>query len=129
MTGGRVVVLGATGRNFAAGMSGGMAYVLDETGNFAALCNQGLVGLEALTDGEEGEQLKSLIFRHAELTRSPRATAILLDWDVYVLRFQRVMPHDYRRALAAQASVKGESVNRTPAEIELRAFEISLSSQ
>ena len=71
MTGGRVVVLGPTGRNFAAGMSGGVAYVLDEAGDFAVRCNQQMVGLESLEDPAEIEEIRQMIQRHAQLHPQP----------------------------------------------------------
>jgi glutamate synthase domain-containing protein 2/glutamate synthase domain-containing protein 1/glutamate synthase domain-containing protein 3 len=98
MTGGRVVVLGATGRNFGAGMSGGIAYVFDRDGGFAARCNQGMVGLEPL-DGDDEAFVKRLVERHRELTGSAPATALLADWANAARRFIKVMPHDYRAAL------------------------------
>ena len=71
MTGGKVVVLGPTGRNFAAGMSGGIAYVLDEAGDFATRCNMQMVGLEKLEDADEVEESARMIKRHAEYTEEP----------------------------------------------------------
>ena len=97
MTGGRVVVLGPTGRNFAAGMSGGIAYVLDEDGGFAARCNTQLVGLDPLEDDDE-ETVRALVAEHAERTGSPVAARVLADWNP--ARFVKVMPHDYKRALS-----------------------------
>jgi len=101
MTGGRVVVLGPTGRNFAAGMSGGIAYVLDETGDFPRRCNLQMVGLEPLSDPEEIEFVRDLIQRHAEYTRSERALKILVLWEEYRPKFVKVLPKDYRRMLQA----------------------------
>jgi glutamate synthase (NADPH/NADH) large chain len=100
MTGGRVVVLGRTGRNFAAGMSGGIAYVLDARGDFARRCNQELVDLEPVT-GRDERELQSIIARHADLTGSSVAEAVLSDWTLAVRTFVKVMPRDYGRALAA----------------------------
>src|SRR5207248_11669617 len=101
MTGGRVVVIGPTGRNFAAGMSGGIAYVLDEGGLFAGRCNTQLVGLEGLTDDNE-IALRALLEEHVERTGSTVAADLLADWDAD--RFVKVMPHDYRRALGLPAA-------------------------
>jgi glutamate synthase (ferredoxin) len=101
MTGGRVVVLGTTGRNFAAGMSGGVAYVLDETGDFALRCNQQMVGLESLDEPAEIEEVRAMIQRHAEYTQSDRARKVLALWEVIVPKFVRVMPKDYKRMLQA----------------------------
>jgi glutamate synthase (NADPH/NADH) large chain len=113
MTGGCVVVLGATGRNFAAGMSGGIAYVLDENGDFEARCNMAMVELEPVT-GEVGnaltrldtdmtqhdaERLHKLLENHARYTNSERAKDILANWQAYLPKFLKVMPTEYRRAL------------------------------
>jgi glutamate synthase (NADPH/NADH) large chain/glutamate synthase (ferredoxin) len=96
MTGGRVVVIGPTGRNFAAGMSGGIAYVLDDDGTFVNRCNTQLVGLEAL--GEEDEEaVRTLLQAHLKRTESPVAARVLDKWNP--LRFVKVIPHDYARAL------------------------------
>jgi glutamate synthase domain-containing protein 3 len=97
MTGGRVVVLGPTGRNFGAGMSGGIAYVYDEHHSFAGCCNTELVELERLSEHDEAE-LKDLIAEHAERTGSPVAARVSADWNA--ARFVKVIPHDYKRALA-----------------------------
>ncbi|MBF2075898.1 MAG: glutamate synthase large subunit [Synechococcales cyanobacterium C42_A2020_086] len=99
MTGGKVVVLGPTGRNFAAGMSGGIAYILDEAGDFATRCNQQMVGLESLEDPDEIEEVRQLIQRHADYTGSPKAARVLADWDANLPRFVKVMPRDYKRVL------------------------------
>ncbi len=102
MTGGRVVVLGPTGRNFAAGMSGGMAYVLDEDGRFERRCNMELVGLDPLED-EDVAAIRSLVTEHTERTGSPVAARVLAEWDALLPKFVKVMPHDYKRALAELA--------------------------
>ncbi|MGB3867142.1 MAG: glutamate synthase subunit alpha, partial [Xanthobacteraceae bacterium] len=127
MTGGIVVVLGKTGRNFAAGMSGGIAYVLDEDGGFPKLCNLAMVELEPLISeetvnaevyhqsgdleahgqvdvfanllGADIERLHVLISRHAKLTGSARAAEILANWATWLPKFRKVMPVEYRRAL------------------------------
>jgi glutamate synthase domain-containing protein 2/glutamate synthase domain-containing protein 3 len=99
MTGGRVVVLGPTGRNFAAGMSGGIAYVLDEKGDFARHCNQQMVGLKKLDNPDEIEQIWKMIQRHQTYTHSVRAGAILEDWEKFVPQFIKVLPKDYERVL------------------------------
>ncbi|HEY3699928.1 MAG TPA: glutamate synthase-related protein, partial [Spongiibacteraceae bacterium] len=102
MTGGRVVVLGATGRNFAAGMSGGLAYVLDETGDFSARCNMGMVELESVDDAEDIAELKALIQRHAEYTGSTVALRLLASWQNALAKFVKVIPTDYKRVLLQQ---------------------------
>ena len=111
MTGGRVVVLGKTGRNFAAGMSGGVAYVLDETGNFPAHCNMELVALEKLEDPDEIEQVWKQIQRHQAYTKSERATKILDGWKNYVPKFVKVMPQDYKRVLTSLKRVQSQGLS------------------
>jgi glutamate synthase (NADPH/NADH) large chain len=117
MTGGTVVVLGMTGRNFAAGMSGGIAYVYDEDGTFAGRCNPAMVAIEKVlpeTRQAKGEpmhngksdeaQLKSLIERHAAYTGSARAKSIVANWEIARDRFVKVFPNEYRRALGEMAA-------------------------
>jgi glutamate synthase (NADPH/NADH) large chain len=134
MTGGVVVVLGVTGRNFAAGMSGGIAYVLDEDDTFKSRCNMAMVELEPVPEEEEvaeqvyglandlethgrvdvmadlgtmdAERLQKLIGDHARYTGSKRAAEILAQWDKYRPLFRKVMPVEYRRALAEMAKEK-----------------------
>ncbi|OIO97107.1 MAG: glutamate synthase subunit alpha [Anaerolineae bacterium CG2_30_64_16] len=98
MTGGRVVVLGPTGRNFAAGMSGGIAYVLDEAGDFAQRCNRDLVDLEGM-DEEDAAAVREMIRQHVAHTGSARSQAILNRWDEMAPRFVKVIPRDYKRML------------------------------
>ncbi|MDE3155816.1 MAG: glutamate synthase large subunit [Acidobacteriota bacterium] len=117
MTGGCVVVLGETGRNFAAGMSGGVAYVLDPEGTFARRCNRELVDLEPLDDGEEAERVHDLIARHVVHTGSDHAARLLDGWDQARRQFVRVMPRDYRRVRDAEARARAE--NREPEFEEL----------
>jgi glutamate synthase domain-containing protein 2/glutamate synthase domain-containing protein 1/glutamate synthase domain-containing protein 3 len=100
MTGGVVAVLGRTGRNFAAGMSGGIAYVLDEDGSFETRCNPQLVSLETLED-DDAATLRALIAEHELRTGSPVAARLLVDWETTRAAFVKVMPNDYRRALEA----------------------------
>ncbi len=123
MTGGRVVVLGPTGRNFAAGMSGGIAYVFDERIEFARRCNSEMVQLTALEDAEEIETVKDMIFRHAEHTGSGRATEILLRWDESLPKWVRVIPNDYARVLETQKQMRREGLTREAAE--MAAFELN----
>jgi glutamate synthase (NADPH/NADH) large chain len=99
MTGGRVVVLGKTGKNFAAGMSGGIAYVFDADNNFEKLCNQEMVDLEPLT-GEDKLEIKRMIEQHLEYTGSTPARLLLDDWDNLSAGFVKVMPRDYKAVLA-----------------------------
>jgi glutamate synthase (ferredoxin) len=102
MTGGRVVVLGRTGRNFGAGMSGGIAYVYDEAGDFASRCNMEMVALERLEDSEDLDLVRGLMERHVEYTGSTVAGALLHDWPKVAERFVKVMPMEYRRVLYEQ---------------------------
>jgi glutamate synthase (NADPH/NADH) large chain len=101
MTGGRVVVIGETGRNFAAGMSGGLAYVLDEAADFKRRCNTGMVDLEPVVDTEDVETIKDLLARHIRFTQSPVAARLLVDWETAQEQFVKVIPKDYKRVLAA----------------------------
>jgi glutamate synthase (ferredoxin) len=121
MTGGRVAVLGPTGRNFAAGMSGGVAYVLDEDGDFHRRCNQTMVDLGPLENPDESRELRDMIRRHAFHTGSRRARQILRDWDVYRRRFVKVMPRDYRRMQQAIAGAQERGLDRD--EAVMAAFE------
>jgi glutamate synthase domain-containing protein 2/glutamate synthase domain-containing protein 3 len=105
MTGGRVVVLGATGRNFAAGMSGGIAYVYDTDRRFRSRCNAELVDLEELDEADD-EEIKGLIAEHAARTGSLPARNILASWGSRRERFVKVMPRDYRRVLEEQAQAE-----------------------
>ena len=101
MTNGTVVVLGATGRNFAAGMSGGRAFVYDDQGDFSTRrCNKAMVDLEPLEAGEDIAEVKALLERHRELTGSPRAAWILEHWAEAQERFIKVFPHEYKRVLS-----------------------------
>ncbi|MEE8141975.1 MAG: glutamate synthase subunit alpha, partial [Planctomycetota bacterium] len=102
MTGGRVVILGPTGRNFAAGMSGGIAYVWDTAGDFRETCNLGMVELERLESEEEIAELKELIERHHRYTGSTVAEKVLSQWDSILPQFVKVMPTDYKRFLEEQ---------------------------
>jgi glutamate synthase (NADPH/NADH) large chain len=100
MTGGRAVILGPTGRNFAAGMSGGIAYVWDVNGDFRSKCNLELVELEELTEIEDIAELKQLIQEHQQYTQSSVAAQILQSWPNILGQFVKVMPTDYKRVLA-----------------------------
>jgi len=121
MTGGQVVILGKTGRNFAAGMSGGVAYILDEAGDFATRCNMELVGLEKLTDTDEILDVWNLIKRHQTYTQSVRAAAVLADWKNLVPKFLKVMPQDYKRVLLSLKKVQSQGL--TGDEAVMAAFE------
>jgi glutamate synthase (ferredoxin) len=99
MTGGNVVVLGKTGRNFAAGMSGGLAFVLDEEGQFATRCNKGMVDLEPVVEADDIAFLKAAIERHLKFTGSAKAARLLADWAANVKKFVKVFPKDFRKVV------------------------------
>ena len=102
MTGGRVVILGKTGRNFAAGMSGGIAYVLDEAGNFDYFCNKGLVELSPVEDKADIKELQDMISKHLTYTQSSVAATILTNWEAYLPKFVKVIPFEYKKVLQEQ---------------------------
>jgi glutamate synthase domain-containing protein 3 len=118
MTGGRVVILGRTGRNFAAGMSGGVAYILDEAGDFPIRCNKAMVGLEALDDPEEIAIVRGMVERHVAHTGSERGKTVLAQWDALLPRWVKVMPKDYKRVLLA---LKGAEARGLSGEEAIRA--------
>ncbi len=150
MTGGVVVVLGETGSNFAAGMSGGVAFVLDESGGFQQRCNLAMVDLEPLADEDDhldalehrggdlethgvvdvvrsltqsdSRLLHRLVARHACLTQSPKAKEILAGWQRYRLRFVKVMPVEYRRALQ-QMQTRARAAERPGVGVAVGAAE------
>jgi glutamate synthase domain-containing protein 3 len=106
MTGGRVVVIGPVGRNFAAGMSGGIAYVYDDSGLLPRLYNADMVSLEKPDKPEDAATIRRLLENHVKFTDSPVARAILADWDTELAYFVKVMPNDYRRVLEHQAAIE-----------------------
>jgi glutamate synthase (NADPH) large chain len=108
MTRGLVVVLGKTGRNFAAGMSGGLAYVLDEDGSFAGNCNMGMVELHPLDLQSEIAQIHALLVRHHQYTASTVARRALDNWSDYIGKFVKVMPTEYRQVLERQLNMKSD---------------------
>ncbi|MFH0908052.1 MAG: glutamate synthase large subunit [bacterium] len=123
MTGGIIVVLGKTGRNFAAGMSGGIAYVLDEQGDFAQnRCNMEMIGLEALADATEIAMVKHLVENHLKYTESAVAKRVLESWDAMVKTFVKVMPTDYKNALEKIAKE-----NKSPIEAGTAAGELQMA--
>ena len=121
MTGGRVLVLGRTGRNFAAGMSGGVAYVYDPADNFRSRCNQQMVELEGLSESDDGSDdvttVLEMLRSHVRFTGSTLAAGLLADWETVKGRFVKVIPKDYKRVLLAEARARAES--REPAFNEL----------
>ena len=118
MTGGRVIVLGPTGRNFAAGMSGGVAYVLDMEGLFKSRCNTQMVELEDLTEDEDVETVKDLLNRHVRYTQSTVAKNVLANWKTMQSKFVKVMPRDYKRVLLAVAKARKSGVPEDEAVME-----------
>jgi glutamate synthase (ferredoxin) len=121
MTGGRVVILGKTGRNFAAGMSGGIAYVLDEDGTFPQRCNREMVDLSVPSDEEEIRDLRQMIERHVEYTLSRKGQRVLSEWNTLLPKFVKVMPRDYKRMLEAIQRVLASGLSGD--EALLAAFE------
>ena len=119
MTGGTVVVLGQTGCNFAAGMSGGIAYVLDEMQLFDTLCNLDMVELESVWKDDDQHILKNLIEQHLEWTKSERAKQILNSWEDMAGKFVKVVPIDYRRALEKMRAAEQRDTETTPATEEV----------
>jgi glutamate synthase (NADPH/NADH) large chain len=121
MTGGCAVILGSTGRNFAAGMSGGIAYVYDPDDELLANCNMEMVELEALTEPKDIEELQRLIDNHREHTGSTVAARLLSDWENSLSKFKKVMPTDYKRALqeiAERRSASSADHNGAPIDSE-----------
>ena len=121
MTGGRVVVLGPAGRNFAAGMSGGIAYVLDERGDFPSRVNVQMVGIEKLQAPAEIAEVRAMIEKHLAYTKSARAQQVLDGWDQMVPRFVKIMPKDYQRMLACIQRAHDQGL--TGDEAVMAAFE------
>ncbi len=110
MTNGLVIVLGKTGRNFAAGMSGGIAYVLDESGEFAKYrCNKTSVDLEQVFDPSDQHVLQTTIYRHFDATGSPRAKRILENWNAMLPKFVKVFPHEFKRVMKKSAQHRDDN--------------------
>jgi glutamate synthase (ferredoxin) len=124
MTGGKVVVLGITGRNFAAGMSGGIAYVLDKDGIFPRRCNYQMVTIEELEDPEEINEVKEMIQRHLNYTQSKRAELVLNNWEEMSGKFVKVIPKDYKRMI--QAIKRAQQMGLSGDEAIMVAFEENL---
>ena len=110
MTGGQVAILGSTGRNFAAGMSGGVAYIFDEQGDFANRCNTQMADIEPL-DEEDLETIYQMIQKHADYTHSQKAERILTNWQEMAVKFVKVMPRDYKRVLQAIKNAISEGLS------------------
>jgi glutamate synthase (NADPH/NADH) large chain len=127
MTGGKTVVLGKTGRNFGAGMSGGIAYVYDAEGTFADLCNMEMIELEKVHATKEIAELKSMIEAHQAKTGSTVAEGILSDWDNSLEKFVKVIPTDYKRMLGFIEQVRESGEYETEEEIIEAAFDLSIA--
>ncbi|WP_064094002.1 glutamate synthase large subunit [Rossellomorea aquimaris] len=121
MTGGKVVVLGSTGRNFAAGMSGGVAYVLDEDDTFRSRCNQELVLIQPLFDPEETKEVYDMIQQYVEYTQSANGKKILSNWDAYLSKFVRVIPKSYLKMRERISELENSGLEKFDAE--MKAFE------
>ncbi|NCC69052.1 MAG: hypothetical protein EOM14_12825, partial [Clostridia bacterium] len=120
MTGGKVAVMGRTGRNFAAGMSGGVAYVLDVGHNLYLRVNKTLVTIEPLSESHDIAELREMLSEHAEATGSPRAKALLLNFESHVGEFKKIVPRDYSAVAERIARLEAKGLSRD--EAELAAF-------
>ena len=118
MTGGKVVILGSTGKNFAAGMSGGVAYVLDEHHHLYKRLNKELVECSELSEQRDIDELRALITEHVEATGSEKGKRILSDFDNYLPKFKRIIPHDYRIITEAIEEGKRSGLDEDSAKIE-----------
>ena len=118
MTGGRAVILGPTGKNFAAGMSGGVAYVLDEENRLYRNLNKQLVSMELLSEKNDIEELKHMIEKHVEATGSKKGQKILDSFEGYIPHFKKIIPADYKKMLHLIASCEEHGMTRSDAEVE-----------
>ena len=118
MTGGRVVVLGKTGKNFAAGMSGGIAYVLDENSDLYKKLNKGMIAFEAVTEKYDVIELKEMITEHVKNTNSAKGKLILENFADYLPKFKKIIPHDYRRMLLTIVQMEEKGLSSEQAQIE-----------
>ncbi|OMH26275.1 glutamate synthase large subunit [Motiliproteus sp. MSK22-1] len=128
MTGGKAVILGPTGRNFAAGMSGGIAYVLDRQGDFSGKCNMEMVALETLEDEAEINELKSLIEQHQQATDSDVAADLLADWPAAIASFVKVMPVDFRKMQTYMSQARASGEYQTDDQVAEAAFNMHLKN-
>ena len=124
MTGGRVAVLGHTGKNFAAGMSGGVAYVLDDNNDFYLKVNKELVAVEEVEELSDVQELKAMIEEHVKETGSAKGKEILKHYDEYLPKFKKIIPHDYRRVLHTIHAMEEKGYSKEQAEIE--AFYVNI---
>ena len=117
MTGGRVVILGDTGKNFAAGMSGGIVYVLDERHDLYTRLNKTGLTMTTLREHHDIQELHTLLEEHVTATGSEKGERILKDFDAYVPAFKKIIPKDYERMIASIAAFEGKGESREQAEI------------
>ena len=118
MTGGRVVILGATGKNFAAGMSGGIAYVLDENHELYLRLNKQMVDMEAVTERHDGEELRTLIEHHVRETGSPLGKRVLDHFQEYLPKFKKIIPRDYKRMITTIGQMEEKGMSHEKATME-----------
>ena len=118
MTGGRVAILGKTGKNFAAGMSGGIAYVLDEDRDLYMKLNKELIVSEEITSKSDAQELKTMIEEHVNATNSPKGKEILESFEEYLPKFKKILPKDYDRMLKSIASFQAKGLSYEEAQIE-----------
>lgn len=118
MTGGRVVVLGSTGKNFAAGMSGGIAYVLDEGNNLYRNLNKEMIGIEKVENKYDEQELKSMIRKHVEATGSEKGKKVLESFKEYLPKFKKIIPNDYKRMMMLSAQLEEKGLSSEQAQIE-----------
>ena len=118
MTGGKAVILGKTGRNFAAGMSGGIAYVLDEDHDLYLRVNKELVSIEQLTEEYDIKELRNMIEAHVKATGSAKGRKILADFEQYIPEFKKIVPRDYSRMLESIAALEAKGMPKDKAEME-----------
>ena len=118
MTGGRVAVLGKTGKNFAAGMSGGIAYVLDEDSHLYRNLNKDMVSIEKLESKFDIQELKTMIEEHVEATGSERGRKILENFEEYLPKFKKIIPYDYKKMINLSAKLEKQGMSTQQAQME-----------
>ena len=118
MTGGRAVILGPTGKNFAAGMSGGIAYVLDEGNNLYRNLNKEMIGIEKVENKYDEQELKSMIRKHVEATGSEKGKKVLESFKEYLPKFKKIIPNDYKRMMMLSAQLEEKGLSSEQAQIE-----------
>ena len=118
MTGGRVVVLGATGKNFAAGMSGGIAYVLDEKSNLYRNLNKEMISIETVESKYDIAELKNMIEKHVAHTGSEKGKEVLTHFNEYLPKFKKIIPNDYKRMMMLSAQMEDKGLSSEQAQIE-----------